>query len=277
MGNKYPRLISWEYWDGTSIFTRKKEKEEITEYYILNAEGEKEIEDGTLTNKIDTFARRINRVNFKKVTRFGYTKNSKKYKDIYFDMKNKYPELENKLKTFDGMLKDCGSYVYINLPWLDGIVDSFVSKHKDVFLNSNPNYIKKEFWDIELVNSLIDYEPRSLMGGIIKDYQEKHVPAFLLNLKVKFPELYNKLDRKTDKDSRELFLGKYVPVTKLNVGNVGNIKGVLFLTDQWHYDGEYLNGTKIENNLTVELRIKATDDVIVKVTDVNTVPIDLKL
>lgn len=277
MGNKYPRLISWEYWDGTSIFTRKKEKEEITEYYILDAEGEKEIEDGTLTNKLDTFARRINRVNFKKVTRFGYTKNSKKYKDIYFDMKKKYPELENKLKSFDGMLKDCCSYVYINLPWLDGIVDSFVSKHKDVFLNSNPNYIKKDFWNIELINSLIDYEPRSLMGGVIKDYQEKYIPAFLLNLKVKFPEFYDKLDRKTDKDSRALFLGKYVPVTKLNVGNVGNINGVLFLTDTWYYDGEYLNGTKKEGNITVELRIKATDDVIVKITDVNTVPIDLKL
>ena len=35
-------------------------------------------------------------------------------------MKEKYPELENRLKVFEGILKDCGSYVYINLPWLSG-------------------------------------------------------------------------------------------------------------------------------------------------------------
>ena len=62
----YPRLISWEYWDGTSIFTHKKEKEELTEYYILDAEGEKEIEDGTLTNLHEPFKRFCNQ-HFKKL------------------------------------------------------------------------------------------------------------------------------------------------------------------------------------------------------------------
>ena len=36
MENKYPRLISWNYWDGTSIFSRKTNAEEIIEYYILD-------------------------------------------------------------------------------------------------------------------------------------------------------------------------------------------------------------------------------------------------
>ena len=50
MENKYPRLISWNYWDGISLFSRKKSAEELTEYYILDKDGEKEIEDGTITN-----------------------------------------------------------------------------------------------------------------------------------------------------------------------------------------------------------------------------------
>ena len=43
MENKYPRLISWNYWDGTTFFSQKKSAEEITEYYILDKDGEKEI------------------------------------------------------------------------------------------------------------------------------------------------------------------------------------------------------------------------------------------
>lgn len=275
MENKYPRLISWNYWDGTSLFSRKKEVEELTEYYILDEDGEKEIEDGTLTDAGGPF-RSVNRTHFKKVVRTGYTRNSKKHKDIYFSMKDKYPELENKLKFFEGILKDCGSYVYIGLPWLSGWHGyDFYSKHEDVFLENNSCYIKKEYWTVEVINELIHYKPRNFGGGVIEDYQEKYIPLFLLELKIKFPELYEKVDSKTDKDTRELLLGKFVPVTKLSIGTVGHVRGGFCLPDTWYYDGEYLNGTKQDNGLTVEMRIKATDEVFVKVVDVSTVPFDL--
>lgn len=275
MENKYPRLISWNYWDGTSLFSRKNSAEEITEYYILDEDGEKEIEDGTLTDAGGPF-RSVNRTHFKKVVRTGYTRNSKKHKDIYFSMKDKYPELENKLKFFEGILKDCGSYVYINLPWLSGWHGyDFYSKHEEVFLDSSACYIKKEYWAVELINELIHYKPRNFEGCVIESYQEKYVPQFLLSLKLKFHKLYAQVDRKTDKDTRELLLGKFVPVTKLNVGTVGVVKGGFCLPDTWYYDGEYLNGTKQDDGLTVEMRIKATDEVLVKVVDVATVPLDL--
>lgn len=275
MGNKYPQLISWNYWDGTSLFSRKNSAEELTEYYILDEDGEKEIEDGTLTDAGGPF-RSVNRTHFKKVVRTGYTRNSKKHKDIYFSMKDKYPELENKLKFFEGILKDCGSYVYINLPWLSGWHGyDFHSKHEEVFLDSSACYIKKEYWTVELINELIHYKPRNFEGCVIEDYQEKYIPLFLLELKIKFPELYENVDRKIDKDTRELLLGKFVPVTKLNVGTVGVVKGGFCLPDTWYYDGEYLNGTKQDDGLTVEMRIKATNNVFVKVVDVSTVPFDL--
>ena len=191
-------------------------------------------------------------------------------------MKDKYPELENKLKFFEGILKDCGSYVYIGLPWLSGWHGyDFYSKHEDVFLENNSCYIKKEYWTVEVINELIHYKPRNFGGGVIEDYQEKYIPLFLLELKIKFPELYEKVDSKTDKDTRELLLGKFVPVTKLNIGTVGHVRGGFCLPDTWYYDGEYLNGTKQDNGLTVEMRIKATDEVFVKVVDVSTVPFDL--
>lgn len=275
MGNKYPRLISWDYWDGTSLFSRKNSAEELTAYYILDEDGEKEIEDGTLTDAGGPF-RSVNSAHFKKVVRTGYTRNSKKHKDIYFAMQDKYPELENKLKFFGGILKDCGSYVYIGLPWLSGWHGyDFYSKHEDVFPENNSCYIKKECWTVELINELIHYKPRNFEGCVITDYQEKYIPQFLLSLKIKFPELYQRVDRKTDKDIRELLLGKFIPVTKLNVGTVGAVKGGFCLPDTWYYDGEYLIGTKQDENLPVEMRIKATDEVFVKVVDVATVPLDL--
>lgn len=275
MENKYPRLISWNYWDGTSLFSRKNSAEELTEYYILDEDGEKEIEDGTLPDAGGPF-RSVNRTHFKKVVRTGYTRNSKKHKDIYFAMQDKYPELENRLKFFEGILKDCGSYVYVNLPWLSGWHGhDFYSKHENVFLENNTCYIKKECWTVELINELIHYKPRNFEGCVITDYQEKYIPQFLLSLKIKFPELYENVDGKTDKDARELLLGKFVPVTKLNVGTVGVVKGGFCLPDTWYYDGEYLNGTKQDNGLTVECRIKATNEVLVKIIDVSTVPFDL--
>lgn len=275
MENKYPRLISWSYWDGTTFFSRKNSAEELTEHYILDEDGEREIEDGTIT-RTDNPYNHFCRTHFKKVVRTGYTRNSKKHKDIYLAMKNKYPELENRLKVFEGILKDCGSYVYINLPWLSGWHGyDFYSKHEDVFLDSSACYIKKEYWTVELINELIHYKPRNFGGCVIESYQEKYIPQFLLSLKVKFPELYAQVDRKTDKDTRDLFLGKFVPVTKLNVGTVGVVNGGFCLPDTWYYDGEYLNGTKQDDGLTVECRIKATNEVLVKIIDVSTVPFDL--
>lgn len=276
MENKHPRLISWSYWDGISLFSRKKSAEELTEYYILDEGGEKEIEDGTITTAGYPF-RSVCKTHFKKVVRTGYTRNSRKHKDIYFAMQDKHPELENKLKFFDGILKDCGSYVYLALPWLYSSWGyDFYSEHEDVFLDKcSTYYIKKEYWTVDLINELIHYKPRNFEGGIIADYQEKYIPQFLLSLKIKFPELYEKIDRKTDKDTREIFLSKYVPVTKLLKGTVGSVQYGFDLPDSWYYDGEYLNGTKQEGNLSVEMRIKTTDDVLVKVVDVETVPLSL--
>lgn len=275
MGNKYPRLISWNYWDGVSLFTNKKVQEELTEYYILDEEGEKEIEDGTLTN-LNEPGKHICTTHFKKVVRLGYTKNSKKHRNIYVDMQNKYPELYRKLKPFDGILKDCGSYVYIGLPWLDTFFGyGFYPSHVDVFLDKNISYIKKECWTVDLINELVKYKPYSIFGNPIKEYQEKYIPTFLLTLKITFPDLYDKIEKKTDKDARELLLGKFVPVTKLNAGIVGVVKGGFCLPDTWYYDGEYLNGTKQDDGLTVEYRINATDEVLVKIIDVSTVPFDL--
>ena len=268
----YPRLISWHYYDGRNFFNKKTEKEEIIEYYILDEKGEQEIADGTLTNYGQPF--RTFSPYFKKVHREGYTKNSKKYKDIYYNMRSKHPELEDKIKKYDGTLKDCGYYVYLNLHYISTVVgNSFVSKHEDVFLNGNLNYIKKECWTVDLINAILNYKPYSIFGNEITEYQEKYVPMFLLCVKKHFPELYESLDKKTDKDDRELLLGKYVPVVTLHPGIVGEVQGVTLLSDTWNYDGEYLTAEEECDNITVEHRIKATDDIQVKVIDINTVPV----
>lgn len=272
MANEYPRLISWHYYDGRNVFSRTQDKEEIIEYYILDKEGEQEIADGTLTS----LGKLFNRISshFKRVVRTGYTKKSRKYRDIYYDMKSKYPELEDKIKPYNDTLKDCGSYVYIDLPYLDTIrSNSFVSNHPNIFVNENQNYIKKECWTPDLINDILNYKPRSVMGNEITEYQEKYMPMFLLNVKKHFPALYENLDRKTDKDERELLLGKYVPLKTLKPGVVGDVQGVVLLADKWNYDGEYLTAGEECGNITVEHRIKANGDIKVRVIDINTVPV----
>lgn len=273
MANEYPRLISWHYYDGRNVFSKAPEKEEIIEYYILDKDGEQEIADGTLTNMKTSF----NKVSahFKRVVKMGYTKKSRKYRDIYHKMKSTYPELEDKIKPYNDTLKDCGSYVYVYLPYINNTFadGSFASKHKDVFLNGNTNYIKKEFWTVDLINDILNYKPCSIFGNEITEYQEKYMPMFLLNVKKHFPALYENLDRKTDKDERELLLGKYVPLKTLKPGIVGDVQGVVLLADRWNYDGEYLTAGEEYGNITVEHRIKANGDVKVRVIDINTVPV----
>lgn len=265
---KYPRLISWEYHSNDYI----KAKEQLIEVYILNELGEDEIKDGTLTNYKEIF----NHPNtyFRVVKKDGVTIKSKTYKNIYFKMKEKYPNLEKKIKPYTKTLKDCGSYIYMNLSYIDSMLaDSFYYQNKDSFLN-HPNYVKKECFTIEFIEKLINYIPYSWMGPEIKDYQKIEVPKLLLALKLNFPEIHNKLSRKSKQDIRENFLNKFEKLKILKPGKVGKIKGQIFLPDLWEYDGEYLKSTEKKKNLDIEYKIKVNDSIEVEIIDINTVDLE---
>lgn len=265
--NKYPRLISWEYHNAYSNL-----KEDITEVYILDERGEEEIKDGTLTNYKEIFKRpnKYFRIN----TKEGFTKKAKKYKYMYLKMKEQYPDLEKKIKPYNKILKDCGSYIYMNLSFMDIMSSSsFYSQNKEYFLE-NPNYVKKECFTIEFIEKLLNYTPYSLFGGEITDYQKIEVPKLLLALKLNFPEIHSKLSRKSEQDIRENFLNKFEKLTMLKPGKVGKIKGEIFLPNLWEYDGEYLKSTEKKKNLDIEYKIKANDSIEVEIIDIDTVDLD---
>ena len=265
---KYPRLISWQY-NSNEIFN---DREQLIEVYILNELGEEEIKDGTLTNYKEMF-KKPNKY-FKVIREEGFTKKSKNYKKMFYKMKEKYPNLEKKINQYEGNLKDCGSYIYMDLSFIDTMLSSsFYSMNEECFLE-NPNYIKKECFTVEFIEKLLNYIPYSWMGPEIKDYQKIEVPKLLLALKLKFPEIYNKLSKKTKQDIRENFLNKYGKIKNLKPGKVGEIKGQVFMPSLWEYDGEYLKTTENKHGLEVEYKIKANDFIEVKIIDINTVDLE---
>lgn len=266
--NKYPRLISWEYHDATL-----KNKENLIEVYILNELGEDEIKDGTLTN----YKKIVNKPNkyFNVITREGFTLKARNCKQMYFKMKEKYTDLENKIRQYKGNLKDCGSYIYMNISYINASpTTSFYMKNEECFLGS-PNYVKKEHFTIQFIEKILNYTPYSWTGTEIEDFKKYEIPKLLLALKLKFPEIHDKLSIKSDADVRSNFLHHYEKLKNLKPGKVGKIKGhQIFMPSLWEYDGEYLKTTKNENGLEVEYRIKADDSIEVEIVDINTIDLD---
>lgn len=61
---------------------------------------------------------------------------------------------------------------------------------KDPHLSTNKLYISADKLTPENIKRICDFIPHSIMGGVIRDYQDKTVPMFLHQLQALFPEKY---------------------------------------------------------------------------------------
>lgn len=130
-------------------------------------------------------------------TKEGFTKRSSKCGELINAGKVIYEDVYYKLKELSFTCPIC-DYVFIKLPYLDNFVNSFFDKPKtptdkdsDVYFSGTSyTIIKKDIFTVDLVVKLINYSPRALMGGIIKDYRNKHIPKFCKDIKLYFPEIY---------------------------------------------------------------------------------------
>ena len=85
-----------------------------------------------------------------------------------------------------------GDYIYWPYRYL--IVDREGKIEFDITLFSAGNaFIKKEDFTLDFILKAVKFRPRALMGGEIRDYQEKTIPKMLLHLSIMFPEMWEQL------------------------------------------------------------------------------------
>lgn len=269
----YPKLVCW-YYNGEQLFTKTPQKEYIVRIYAKNEEAEKVAETGhvaVLNQKIgneDPY--------FKIERQYGYTKKAKRYKDIYYKMRDTYPELENSLKRVTSKVKSYGDYVYINLAYVDNYVNPLTKT--DIF--ATRHFISKSKFTIETMETLLNYHPYAIMGSEIMDYQDKEIPALLLALKIEMPEFYEQLyensSRVKEIDKTITFNGKTAYLKTLTPGNVELRLG--FIDRQvFYWDGTVLtNETQAYDESKLLQTITPSDNTTVTIMDDMTVTSETK-
>lgn len=104
----------------------------------------------------------------------GFGKAASRWKEMY----------KTEIQIENVMLCECGDYIYLPYPHLD------VFGRKPIEEIERDRFLHKTLFTIENIHKIINWHPRSLMGGIITDFQEKEVPKFIRQLRDVFPDLY---------------------------------------------------------------------------------------
>lgn len=82
-----------------------------------------------------------------------------------------------------------GDYVWLPYPYMDNCEAAPFLAHGGAFRTGQP-FIKRAEFTPEVVVTITSFEPRALIGGIIRFYQEESVPDFLYDLRHLMPDLY---------------------------------------------------------------------------------------
>lgn len=260
----YPKMISWSYYSDWNT-------ECLKSVFVQDEVTENEIEQLgfiPMLHFIEVPGVQIQRID-------GYSRKAMKFGRLELQYKEKYPELEDKYKlypllngtTFNG-------FVYTTLPYLS---DNQVIQEKTSGIDvvNKFEFIKQElFFDKEFVNALLTYKPTDCFGNEFKDWQNKKLPNFLKNLKIRSKTIYKELlkyDKVRELDESFSYINEKAKVKTLNKGFV-KIENVAFndnCTAYW--TGEVIevifNNHKSFNTIIIE----PTDEMLVVVIDEDTV------
>lgn len=265
----YPKLVSWHYFDGNSLFSKVPQREVLTKVYAKNEKAEEILKD----KQVACLTSSINNSDpyFYKVSEEGFTRRAKNYGKLVRPYEEEFPELKNNLSSIKHNLKKYGDYVYIRLSFLDNLRNPFKA---DNFFETY-NFIKLENFTVTNILKLLDFHPQAMFGGEISDYQEKEIPMFLHELKVEFPEIYQQLLQCSSKvkkfNDSITYIDKTAYLATLSPGQVELRLG--FIDSQiFYWDGKVLsNKITAYDKSQIEQIIKPSIDTTVKIKDNSTV------
>ena len=261
----YPKMINWSYYQGSlqDYIEMTFVNDEKTENAIKKLGFIPKLFSGSVPG---IYKERIN----------GYSPRAMSYGKIRRNYQKQYPELEDKYKIIpltDGT--DFNGFVYTVLPYLED--NQVISdKMKEIDTVNKFKFIKKElFFDKEFVTAFLTFKPTDCFGKEIKVWQDKHLPNFLKNLKLRSKEIYKELLNYDKVKELDGFLSSKNEKAKVKTLNKGFVKidEIMFKEDECiaYWTGEVIEVTFNNNKSYNKITIEPTDEMLVIIIDENTV------
>ena len=261
----YPKMINWSYYQGSlqDYIEMTFVDDEKTENAIKKLGFIPKLFSGSVPG---IYKERIN----------GYSPRAMSYGKIRRNYQEQYPELEDKYKRIpltDGT--DFNGFVYTVLPYLENN-QVIQDKMNEIDSVNKFNFIKKElFFDKEFVTAFLTFKPTDCFGKEIKVWQDKHLPNFLKNLKLRSKEIYKELLNYDKVKELDEFLSSKNEKAKVKTLNKGFIKidEIMFKEDECtaYWTGEVIEVTFNNNKSYNKITIEPTDEMLVIIIDENTV------
>lgn len=261
----YPKMINWSYYQGSL-------QDYIEMTFVNDEKTENAIKKLGFIPKL--FSGRVPGIYKERVN--GYSPRAMSYGKIRRNYQEQYPELEDKYKIIpltDGT--DFNGFVYTVLPYLED--NQVISdKMKEIDTVNKFKFIKKElFFDKEFVTAFLNFKPVDCFGKEIKVWQDKHLPNFLKNLKLRSKEIYKELLNYDKVKELDEFLSSKNEKAKVKTLNKGFVKidEIMFKEDECtaYWTGEVIEVTFNNNKSYNKITIEPTDEMLVIIIDENTV------
>lgn len=261
----YPKMINWSYYQGSlqDYIEMTFVDDEKTENAIKKLGFIPKLFSGSVPG---IYKERIN----------GYSPRAMSYGKIRRNYQEQYPELEDKYKRIpltDGT--DFNGFVYTVLPYLENN-QVIQDKMNEIDSVNKFKFIKKElFFDKEFVTAFLTFKPTDCFGKEIKVWQDKHLPNFLKNLKLRSKEIYKELLNYDKVKELDEFLSSKNEKAKVKTLNKGFIKidEIMFKEDECtaYWNGEVIEVTFNNNKSYNKIIIEPADEMLVVIIDENTV------
>ena len=261
----YPKMINWSYYQGSlqDYIEMTFVNDEKTENAIKKLGFIPKLFSGSVPG---IYKERIN----------GYSPRAMSYGKIRRNYQEQYPELEDKYKRIpltDGT--DFNGFVYTVLPYLENN-QVIQDKMNEIDSVNKFKFIKKElFFDKEFVTAFLTFKPTDCFGREIKVWQDKHLPNFLKNLKLRSKEIYKELLNYDKVKELDEFLSSKNEKAKVKTLNKGFVKidEIMFKEDECtaYWTGEVIEVTFNNNKSYNKIIIEPADEMLVIIIDENTV------
>ena len=261
----YPKMINWSYYQGSL-------QDYIEMTFVNDKKTENAIKKLGFIPKL--FSGSVPGIYKERIN--GYSPRAMSYGKIRRNYQEQYPELEDKYKRIpltDGT--DFNGFVYTVLPYLENN-QVIQDKMNEIDSVNKFKFIKKElFFDKEFVTAFLTFKPTDCFGKEIKVWQDKHLPNFLKNLKLRSKEIYKELLNYDKVKELDEFLSSKNEKAKVKTLNKGFIKidEIMFKEDECtaYWTGEVIEVTFNNNKSYNKITIEPTDEMLVIIIDENTV------
>lgn len=261
----YPKMINWSYYQGSlqDYIEMTFVNDEKTENAIKKLGFIPKLFSGSVPG---IYKERVN----------GYSPRAMSYGKIRRNYQKQYAELEDKYKIIpltDGT--DFNGFVYTVLPYLENN-QVIQDKMNEIDSVNKFKFIKKElFFDKEFVTAFLTFKPTDCFGKEIKVWQDKHLPNFLKNLKLRSKEIYKELLNYDKVKELDEFLSSKNEKAKVKTLNKGFVKidEIMFKEDECtaYWTGEVIEVTFNNNKSYNKIIIEPADEMLVIIIDENTV------